>query len=217
MCARGANLLGYCSHRASCALRLPAWRNSRHGVIHLAAGAGDRLGLRDEATGECLPSAMLPYCGRTMLEALVRDLQAREHLYWHLTGEPGWGAAAHVDTTQACTWILPRPAAAAACATMHAPSLQQGLQQLHVGTAVLGCCMRCAACLCVVQEGLEAGTSEPIPAGSLLHGGTCTDPLLPLLRTCSALCRSAADHACSHHDQRRQGQPRPHQCPVRAA
>jgi hypothetical protein len=49
-------------------------------------GAGDRLGLRCELTGEGLPAAMLPYCGRTMLEGLVRDLQAKEYLYWHLTG-----------------------------------------------------------------------------------------------------------------------------------
>jgi len=49
-------------------------------------GAGDRLGLRCEATGEPLPAAMLPYAGRPILEALVRDLQAREHLHWRLTG-----------------------------------------------------------------------------------------------------------------------------------
>ena len=29
---------------------------------------------------------MLPYCGRSMLEVLMRDLQAREHLYFRLTG-----------------------------------------------------------------------------------------------------------------------------------
>ena len=49
-------------------------------------GAGDRLGLKDPATGEGLPAAVLPYAGRPMLELLVRDLQAREHLYWRLTG-----------------------------------------------------------------------------------------------------------------------------------
>jgi hypothetical protein len=48
-------------------------------------GAGDRLGLRCETTGEPLPAAMLPYAGRPILEALVRDLQAREHLHWRLT------------------------------------------------------------------------------------------------------------------------------------
>ncbi|KAG1679276.1 hypothetical protein FOA52_009306 [Chlamydomonas sp. UWO 241] len=54
--------------------------------IYPVGGAGDRLGLIDEVTGESLPAAMLPYCGRTMLEGLLRDLQAREHLYYRLTG-----------------------------------------------------------------------------------------------------------------------------------
>jgi hypothetical protein len=49
-------------------------------------GAGDRLGLRCEVTGEGLPAAMLPYCGRSMMEGLIRDLQAKEYLYWQLTG-----------------------------------------------------------------------------------------------------------------------------------
>lgn len=49
-------------------------------------GAGDRLGLIDEETGESVPTAMLPYCGRTLLEGLLRDLQAREALHWRLTG-----------------------------------------------------------------------------------------------------------------------------------
>lgn len=43
--------------------------------IYPLGGAGDRLGLVDEVTGECLPVAMLPYCGRTLLEGLIRDLQ----------------------------------------------------------------------------------------------------------------------------------------------
>ena len=41
-----------------------------------AAGAGDRLGLQCERSGKSVPTAMLPYCGRTLLEGLVRDLQA---------------------------------------------------------------------------------------------------------------------------------------------
>ncbi|WIA22182.1 hypothetical protein OEZ85_004516 [Tetradesmus obliquus] len=49
-------------------------------------GAGDRLGLRCEVTGEGLPAAMLPYCGRPMMAGLIRDLQAKEYLYWQLTG-----------------------------------------------------------------------------------------------------------------------------------
>eukprot|EP00958_Prasinococcus_capsulatus_P022229 scaffold3118_cov377-Prasinococcus_capsulatus_cf.AAC.1 len=61
-------------------------------VPHLAeiyplGGAGDRLGLVDEVTGESLPVAMLPYAGRTLLEGMLRDLQAREYLHWQLFGE----------------------------------------------------------------------------------------------------------------------------------
>ena len=41
---------------------------------------------RCDVSGEGLPAAMLPYCGRSMLEGQVRDLQAQEYLYWHLTG-----------------------------------------------------------------------------------------------------------------------------------
>ncbi|GIL54243.1 hypothetical protein Vafri_9817 [Volvox africanus] len=54
--------------------------------IYPVGGAGDRLGLMDEATGESLPAAMLPYAGRTLMEVLIRDLQAREYLYFRLTG-----------------------------------------------------------------------------------------------------------------------------------
>ncbi|GIL74006.1 hypothetical protein Vretimale_5061 [Volvox reticuliferus] len=54
--------------------------------IYPVGGAGDRLGLVDEATGESLPAAMLPYAGRTLMEVLIRDLQAREYLYFRLTG-----------------------------------------------------------------------------------------------------------------------------------
>lgn len=54
------------------------------GEIYPLGGAGDRLGLVDEVTGECLPVAMLPYCGRTLLEGLIRDLQAREYLHFKI-------------------------------------------------------------------------------------------------------------------------------------
>ncbi|KAI4372911.1 hypothetical protein MLD38_011092 [Melastoma candidum] len=57
------------------------------GEIYPLGGAADRLGLVDPDTGECLPAAMLPYCGRTLLEGLVRDLQAREYLYFKLYGK----------------------------------------------------------------------------------------------------------------------------------
>ena len=45
------------------------------GEIYPLGGAADRLGLVDPDTGECLPAAMLSYCGRTLLEGLIRDLQ----------------------------------------------------------------------------------------------------------------------------------------------
>ncbi|KAL7108918.1 hypothetical protein ACP275_06G143000 [Erythranthe tilingii] len=57
------------------------------GEIYPLGGSADRLGLVDPETGECLPAAMLPYCGRTLLEGLVRDLQAREFLYFKLYGK----------------------------------------------------------------------------------------------------------------------------------
>ena len=50
-------------------------------------GAGDRLGLVDEVTGEDLPAAMLPYQGRSMFDGLIRDLQAREYLFYRLYGK----------------------------------------------------------------------------------------------------------------------------------
>ena len=50
-------------------------------------GAGDRLRLLDEKTGKPLPAAMLKFCGRTLLEGLLRDLQAREYSFYKLTGK----------------------------------------------------------------------------------------------------------------------------------
>ncbi|KAL4426976.1 hypothetical protein ABPG77_009537 [Micractinium sp. CCAP 211/92] len=58
----------------------------RMAEVYPLGGAGDRLGLRCEATGESLPTAVLQYCGRSLLENLVRDVQAREYLYWKLHG-----------------------------------------------------------------------------------------------------------------------------------
>lgn len=54
--------------------------------IYPLGGAGDRLGLKCERSGEGLPVAVLPYCGRPLLESLVRDVQAREYLYYKLHG-----------------------------------------------------------------------------------------------------------------------------------
>ncbi|KAG8644869.1 hypothetical protein MANES_10G010100v8 [Manihot esculenta] len=57
------------------------------GEIYPLGGSADRLGLVDPDTGECLPAAMLPFCGRTLLEGLIRDLQAREFLHYKLYGK----------------------------------------------------------------------------------------------------------------------------------
>jgi len=52
--------------------------------IYPLGGAGDRLGLIDPENGEALPAAFLLYNGRPLLEGLIRDLRAREWLYYKL-------------------------------------------------------------------------------------------------------------------------------------
>ncbi len=52
--------------------------------IYALGGAADRLRLYDEATGIPLPAARLCFAGRTLLENLVLDLEAREYLYFKL-------------------------------------------------------------------------------------------------------------------------------------
>ncbi len=47
-------------------------------------GAGDRLNLVEEITQQPLPAAILPFLGRTLLEGIIRDLQAYEHLFYKL-------------------------------------------------------------------------------------------------------------------------------------
>lgn len=54
--------------------------------IYPLGGAADRLHLIDEATGMELPAAKLPFAGHTLLEHLIRDLEAREQLYLHRHG-----------------------------------------------------------------------------------------------------------------------------------
>lgn len=55
--------------------------------IYPLGGAGDRLRLQDEKTGVPLPAAKLPFLGKTLLEHLIADLEAREHLYLRLFGK----------------------------------------------------------------------------------------------------------------------------------
>lgn len=50
--------------------------------IYPLGGAGDRLNLIDEKTKEHLPQAKLDFLGKTLLEHLILDLQAREYLYF---------------------------------------------------------------------------------------------------------------------------------------
>jgi len=54
--------------------------------IYPLGGAGDRLNLIDDTTGEPLPAAMLTFMGKTLVELLIRDLEGREYLYYKLTG-----------------------------------------------------------------------------------------------------------------------------------
>ncbi len=54
--------------------------------IYPLGGAADRLHLVEEHTGKELPAAKLPFAGKTLLEHLIRDLQAREFLYYQKYG-----------------------------------------------------------------------------------------------------------------------------------
>jgi hypothetical protein len=51
--------------------------------IYPIGGAGDRLGLISDE-GVPLPAAVLPFLNATLLEGLIKDLQAREYLYFKL-------------------------------------------------------------------------------------------------------------------------------------
>lgn len=53
------------------------------GEIYPIGGLGSRLNLLSKS-GEPLPAASLPFTGRTLLEGLIRDIQAREFLYYRL-------------------------------------------------------------------------------------------------------------------------------------
>lgn len=55
--------------------------------IYPVAGAADRLDLRDEKTKQPLPAAQLCFFGHTLLERLMRDVQAREYLHFKLLGK----------------------------------------------------------------------------------------------------------------------------------
>lgn len=54
------------------------------GEIYPIGGAGDRLNLTDEKTGLPLPTAKLNYLGQSLLTCMIKDLQAREYVYFKL-------------------------------------------------------------------------------------------------------------------------------------
>jgi len=63
-----------------------------HGIDHLpelvevfpVGGAGDRLSLVSEESGEALPAACLNFAGFSLLEHLIRDVQAFEYLFYKI-------------------------------------------------------------------------------------------------------------------------------------
>ncbi|MGC1878180.1 MAG: UTP--glucose-1-phosphate uridylyltransferase [Rhabdochlamydiaceae bacterium] len=57
------------------------------GEIYPVGGAADRLKLFDLQSGQPLPAAKLTFCEHSLLEGLLRDVQAREYLYFKLFKE----------------------------------------------------------------------------------------------------------------------------------
>lgn len=53
------------------------------GEIYPIGGLGSRLNFKSKSR-QPLPAACLPFCGRSLLEGLVRDVQAREYLYYKI-------------------------------------------------------------------------------------------------------------------------------------
>jgi hypothetical protein len=55
--------------------------------IYPVGGAADRLKFCDPSSGQPLPAAKLHFCGHSLLEGLIRDVQGREYLYYKLYGK----------------------------------------------------------------------------------------------------------------------------------
>ncbi|MCE2982896.1 MAG: UTP--glucose-1-phosphate uridylyltransferase [Parachlamydia sp.] len=66
------------------AVRLGIENLPKIGEIYPVGGAGDRLNLLDDKTDTPLPAAALPFLGKSLLEGLIRDVQAREFLHYRL-------------------------------------------------------------------------------------------------------------------------------------
>lgn len=80
----------------------------RMAEIYPLGGAGDRLGLRCDVSGESLPTAVLQYCGRSLLENLVRDLQVS--LPQRACGGAGWGGWVRSSARCVPSWAAPHSA-----------------------------------------------------------------------------------------------------------
>lgn len=57
------------------------------GELYPVGGSADRLKLQDEKMHFDLPAARLDFLGRSLLEGMIRDVQAREYLYFKLFGK----------------------------------------------------------------------------------------------------------------------------------
>ncbi len=57
---------------------------NRVAAIFPVGGAGDRLDLHDEESGQPLPAAKLKFCGSSLLQQMISDIQALEYLYYKL-------------------------------------------------------------------------------------------------------------------------------------
>lgn len=55
--------------------------------IYPIGGIGDRFKCSSAPTEKSVPTAMVPFLGRTLLEGLIRDLQGREYLHYLITGK----------------------------------------------------------------------------------------------------------------------------------
>lgn len=55
--------------------------------MYPVGGTADRLRLLDPITGQPLPAASLHFCGKTLLERLIDDVQAKEYVYYKLKGK----------------------------------------------------------------------------------------------------------------------------------
>lgn len=72
-------------------IRRAVWEGIFHleemAEIYPVGGAADRLKLQDERTGEPLPAARLLFLGRSLLENMILDLQAKEYLHYKIFGK----------------------------------------------------------------------------------------------------------------------------------